>query len=157
MIKASRILEEYITLYSRSRGDSTHTTPLFVNPDSNELRELGNDIRFIADSRREKVYVWNAYKELHCFMAEFLYGDDETPPHMFWGTAEREGGKYIIKDSHVVASHIANIGPYNLDKSRETWIQNFFFEDWQWLKRYFKIDDYFKIIKDKVRDKGIEI
>lgn len=67
--------EEWIA--TRKRGKSSY--PIFVNPDKSELTEIiktskwgHGGVRFIADFKGKKVYVWDAGEEIHDSVYRFL-------------------------------------------------------------------------------------
>jgi hypothetical protein len=131
MIRSSQILEEYLTLLRQ--GDTGYT--IFVNPDRSELRELGDDVRFIADAKKKKVYVWNA-EILHDEIAEFLHLG-VADPKKFWGVATRRGQKYIVNksDTLVYLSYI-HITPRFSSSVTSGHLLEFLSQEWTWLDRY---------------------
>jgi hypothetical protein len=139
MIKASQILEEYLTLYKYGK----YSTPIFLNPTRSELRELGDTIRFIADSGEKKIYVGNARVVCHQDINDFL-GLKIGPTHLL-GYAERKGEKYVLMGSAELGCRLDYV---NIHNEYSEYIKTFFAQDWSWVNRYIDIEPYFDFVKN---------
>lgn len=82
--------EEYLT---RVKSMIARSTEVFVNPSKKELMEIGQVIRFIADDKNKKVYVWDAVKAFHKQTWRQIKDDSrsEIDPTLLLGTATRSG------------------------------------------------------------------
>ena len=55
------LLEKYLTGFKKYG----HTVEVFENPTRSELRDVGGRFRFIADAKRQKMYIWSAMGAIH--------------------------------------------------------------------------------------------
>jgi hypothetical protein len=141
MIKASHILEEYLSLFKHEFFSID--TVIYLNPDRSDFKEMGSEIRFIANTTNKKVYAWNANESIHQYVAEFL--DLRFTSKTFWGEAEKQGGSYIVKGSDTVREHLRSIYDRRRGASASSrWLSEFLSEDWSWVNRYFDASSFFK-------------
>jgi hypothetical protein len=144
MIKASHILEEYLTLYKQAG----YSTPIYLNPTKSELRELGDSIRFIADSEQKKIYAGSAMVVVHEEIKELVHLKKRGPTQL-WGHAKRKGDKYILVGSDELRYRVEyrDILP--------EYVREFFAQDWSWVNRYIDIEPYFDFVKDFMKTQKI--
>jgi len=101
--------EEYITAI-RVRNSSI---PVFLNPDSKELRQVGSKIRFIIDFDNKNFYVFNAVEALHYSIFKELNLGNKTNafalgqgdlsgkkivPTEFLFSGKKKSNKYVRED-----------------------------------------------------------
>ncbi len=55
------ILEKWITAFQKYG----HDVEIFENPSPKEIRKFKTSFRFILDSKRQKVYIWDAMGAVH--------------------------------------------------------------------------------------------
>jgi len=147
MITASyvnNLLEEYHALMKFDDLD----IPIFVNPTRSEFREVGSDVRFIADAEEKKVYVWDASKVIHRTMKYFL-GLDTVSPTMFWGEADKRGDNYLCVDSDSIRTFVDF---YKQDSSYKRYIDKFLSQDWSWVNKYIDMDPYIQEVREHIKD-----
>lgn len=120
-------------------GFSSNEYPYWINPSSSEIEKAAkffNDgaVRFIADMREKKVYVWPADGDIHWYFGqEVIKGYKPDPGRYLEGVSEKEGGKWVMSNS-VQILDIADSGKsYNIDW---TWIENK--TDIKGIKAFFK-------------------
>lgn len=93
MIRANHIVEEYETAFKINK----EYIEIFSNPSRQEMRDLGDVIRFVAHGPTKKLYVWDAYLAMH---NEILYRLGLTKSwdkiDYLKGTAKSEGGHYDV-------------------------------------------------------------
>jgi len=114
---------------------------VFSNPTSTELSSITKDkkeIRFIADSKAKKVYVFDSYLATHENVSDLinLRRDDFD---LFFGYAKVSGGKATFDRSHdfkIVLNNVSRNDTYG-DHARN-FLKIFFNKDqkWEWLDRY---------------------
>lgn len=132
MITASQILEEYFTLFEK--------IPIFTNPSRADLREMGDEIRFIAVAREKTVYCWDANLAIHDPVSRFLGLKFST--EVFWGVAEKQGSKYVVASSDTAhlymkqAKRPASMTVASWEDS--SYALKFLGQDWTWLDKYFE-------------------
>lgn len=63
--KGSQFESYVMTLKGKTSAVKEFPAPVFMNPNKDEMRELGTDIRFIIDFDNKDVYVWSGYALLH--------------------------------------------------------------------------------------------
>jgi hypothetical protein len=154
MITSSQILEEYHALLKTS----SISVPVFFNPNRSDFREMGSDVRFIADAEEKKVYAWDASTVIHRTMKYFL-GLDTVSPKMFWGEADKHGNDYIC-----IASDSFRIAVENLlfdrrhgnDKSiYQKYVDEFLAQDWTWVDKYIDMTSYIQKVKDSIQSNNM--
>jgi hypothetical protein len=119
--KILKISEEWF----RSVKNGNITANVYINPGSSDITELyksaalanrpGNPpVRFIADSKTQKVYVWDAYYAYHDDVAKILgfsrpneYLDE--PPFVYDGYGKISQGKLIGNDEHGTTSNLDSL------------------------------------------------
>jgi len=148
------INEEY---YKRVKVNG-RSIEVFINPSKKERKEAAdkhNSIRFIADNKTKKVYVWNVYRAVHMEMYKALslgndFQNDTFKRKIIPGIADvLNSGKSIM---------------YSSD-----WLGDFFFrteygltikdlekvhKDFQWVNTYIDINAYFKELKVDLKDRA---
>lgn len=126
--------DEYLDRY-KLYGKSVE---VFVNPSKKELKEIiefedkkKNDIRFIADRKRKKVYAWNSLGGTHYDMW-YRIGDNRRYDDitLFSGLANLKGGKMAMYDSHVLPTTLIDGYFYSVDPIGD------FIEDFKWAKKH---------------------
>ena len=105
------------------------TVEVFVNPTKRELMDLGNIMRFFADNRTKKLYVWNGntlhvnmMKKLNLMNGKDFYSIKGL--NLMGGSAIKKDGKYILQavDNIYVQGSKAII--------------KFLSKDWSWVEKY---------------------
>jgi hypothetical protein len=91
--------ENWITSFSKN-GSNVN---IFVNPGSSDIlelvkgtREKDTPIRYVADAKIKKVYVWNAYAAIHYDVAPYInpsYDRSGNDSHVIFGYGYTLGGK----------------------------------------------------------------
>jgi len=131
MSRARNILEKYFTSFRSALG----MVDIFINPSKGELRELGTEVRFIADIKSKKVYAFDASKANHGHVWRRI-GDsrDYREPTLLMGSATNG----VMTDSHVL--RYGHLRPSIHDQPFPTWS----WKDWTWVDKYIKVTDYLK-------------
>ena len=142
----SLIREEYKTRKKGIRGNYE----LFGSPIS--MKDLqnaanGGEIRFIADLKGKKLWVWDAEADLHGDVWDETWnigGDREAYDLMddnalIWGVAEKKGNKWIMNSSHELEGMDgkSHYDESNIDFSKI--IKNF-----KWLDRLINVSRWLK-------------
>jgi hypothetical protein len=124
MIKSNRIIEiceEWIKTVSGHGG----RIDVFVNPSSSDYLEIYKGskyqiIKFIADNKNKKVYVWNADTGIHRDVLSELGLMSQLQkynPDILVGDGVLSNGKAKIRDSGINATRV----------------------DWSWIGKYIRI------------------
>ena len=148
------------------------TASIFVNPGSSDIRDIYKNavsanraghptIRFIADAKTHKVYVWDAYYAYHDDVATELgyvkpneYLDE--PPFVYDGYGKIVNGKIVGNDTHGTTSNIDSLlnsietNHYLSDrqiKERIDILSPIFTYNWSFIDRY--ISGFTKFIQDR--------
>ena len=124
MITAKQILEAYYDIYSPKPGESI---PVFKNPSQKELLECGEFIRFFADAKAQKIYIWDGTKAIHRWIIWNVLG--KGPVETDWeikGEAERRGSRMWLVNGKELRYQYR--GPSLLSK-----MKNY---DWSWMNNY---------------------
>jgi hypothetical protein len=145
MIRASDViflLEDY---YGRIKSDSRFpiskqvSTEVFVNPSRKELRDIGDSIRFLADTNRKQIFVWTA--EIMHRQAEIgLFGYQSYKPEILLGVAERRGSDYEMTTSDQIVMHGQDM--------------TLFSYDWTWADRYVRLTPYLEKVAKRLERKS---
>jgi len=124
---------------------------VFVNPTIKEIIEINsNEIRFVADNKKKKFYIWDANLEIHVGIWDNVIGDSNrefNDKTLFTGITKVKDGKLHIKRSDELE--------YSKKTVERSVIQSLFENDWDWVDKY--IIDFSRYIK-KMREsyKGIK-
>lgn len=95
------INEKYLARFKDLFIDSS--TEIYVNPSMRDLKELKNSVRFIADAKTKRVYVWNAMDLFHKSAWERLKekghgkgGEYDRTNHVVAGEGRKKGRKIVV-------------------------------------------------------------
>lgn len=141
---------------------------VFVNPDSKELRDLSKDaniIRFIADAKERKVYMWDG-EELHLNIIESLL--PEYYQVYFHGTQE---GTVLIGTGilHGTKAYMTNADALEYDADRffdgveSAWddmVEKGLLTDWSWAGAFIDISSAMEELRNVIEvnsDKEIAV
>lgn len=143
MITSSQIIKISEDYLLRERN-----LEVFVNPTRSELstiantsKALYNQIRFIADAKDQKLYVWDAYLEIHYYVRRLIKLNPTViqTPSIINGTANVTNGRTSIinwtDDYDELLYNISN----NNSKSKESKVfLNKLLNEyrWNWLSNY---------------------
>jgi hypothetical protein len=142
------LTEKYLTSKRVHTFNGDRELVLYVNPDTSERQDIilsakksqkggaGPYVRFIADAKAKKVYVWDAYEGDHV-TGRNLVGlpatNQSKTPWLLYGTGEPAGGyklKFVAWDSKPLYSEY-----------------KFYFAfldyDWSWLSPYIDTKEFF--------------
>lgn len=134
-------------------------TEYFVNPKLQELDAIESGaIRFIAENDTQNVWAWNS-EILHLQAVNFLGISDavtiDVCDRYLLGTAEKQGGKYIM-----IASDVLEYLLYESNKEDKKIcarvLEDFFSIDWSWIENYSisvnsYLDKMYEIYKEKFK------
>jgi hypothetical protein len=162
MITSKQITEEYAALMDARN----HKTPIYVNPTSSDLLDLnksikGSDkyVRFIADAKTQKVYVWNGFNALHTDAVTSLklgsYHSVRDQPNILFGYSYLKNGKLVLTNQsdsiEKLGSVVDSLSSYKLwdfsaselkdkfgndIKKDSNWATAFFIYNWSFLSKY---------------------
>jgi hypothetical protein len=119
-ITAREILEAYETTF---RGTMGHSVPLFVNPTREELEDLGDAVRFIADAKEKQIHIWNADVALHGEASRTL-GITDYKPWQIPGIAVKRGSRFVA------ANYVDGM------EHDQDYIMGCLECDWSWVKHF---------------------
>lgn len=129
------IQEEYFTR-AKLRGKSYE---IFINPSKKELREFKDDIRYIADLKKKKIFVWDAWGPLHDELWDIKLNrdlkNDIQKGDVIAGVAINMGNNYITNafdGGAYVLAYLEDISIRDIDT---------------YLKRIKFVDKYFETTK----------
>jgi len=133
------INEEYLTRLKR-KGQSFE---VFVNPSVKEMKQVDemDGVRFTADNKDKKVYVWDSFVAIHNDVWDLETGkgrnfNRESCETVLHGECELKGGKYVMNFSDEIHYQMDNKTFYIRD----------IIKDFKWVNRYINIEDYLKKI-----------
>jgi hypothetical protein len=151
-----RLLKYINEEYFMRVKNSNNSVEVFLNPSRKEFKEIAaniNSVRFIANKKTKKVYVWNTYEAIHSDMYKLIFKGDfqkETfERKIIPGIADvLSSGKSIMYSSDWLGDFFYR-GEYGLTiKDLENTKKDF-----QWMNKYINIDRYFKDLKNDVNDR----
>jgi hypothetical protein len=105
--------------------------------DVDSLRPEKGEIRFIADSRDKKIYIWDAMKEIHSRTWDDYINANGTESSLAMkgvileGVAKKKGGKYKMIESDQMDAYFG----YEPDSMRD------FKKNFKWVDRYINVTD----------------
>jgi hypothetical protein len=120
--KAGTLLEKWYGAVGSQQEDGL-PHDVFVNPTTEEIRECGDKLGFLADDQEHKVYIWNADIISTKNILDMLYSFKPrfVKRCLVWGSSERKGS--TLEPLGLVLFH-------NLDQ--DTTLNT----DWSWSKNY---------------------
>lgn len=161
MISSKFILQQ-LESFSKTGRVFGRLVDVFENPTSSDLKELSKqakdfqlnltEVRYIADARKQKVFVFNSELAIHADIRMILGYSTEhyKTPHLLNGEARFQRGKLsalsqrdlISKSFWYFSNHPSQVDKFYLEESLNY--------DWSWLEKYVVgIDSGIKIIKKK--------
>jgi len=128
-----RLLQYLTELWA---GIKNNRYEILVNPSKKEIMSIdeGSGVRFTADSRDKKVYVWEVYMDIHRKAWKYIKpGEDEDKLSrkgiLLEGTAEKEGREYRMISSDQLDEY------FDLDGLKR------FSKKFKWVNSYINIED----------------
>lgn len=133
-------LEAYLNekYFKRIKGRYGTSFEVFVNPTKKELMEAGAGdygVRFIADNKYKKLYVWNALKLIHQeawesmgFSGHIIYKDD----YMLGQARHIGSGRWLVRS--------------NYEKRMQDQTDYDRFKRFKWVQKYIDIKEFFNKI-----------
>lgn len=169
MITSNQILqisEDYID--SVVSDYSSLPTDIYCNPGSTDMKELyqkssRHEVRFIADGKTSKVYVWNADTALHQTVAKKLgllskLGYDkpwtDSSVDILIGSGLVSGGSITMSSSNLLDPIIAIAAKGQEYKNYENvkYMKRLISKNWSWLRKYINYSAYFDRIKHSLEN-----
>jgi len=136
--------QKYLTEKYWGRVESRWTgmnLEIFENPSKKEFLDAAaigiveKYVRFIADPKRKKVYIWSA-NAIHADMVPEIYNKSYANVifKVLPGTAKQQGGRWVI-----IATDEVEVTP-----DRYNWIMQ---HDWSWADRYIEVTPWIKKLR----------
>jgi len=144
------LTEKYYDLVSFTFFGKKESYPIFINPTSSEIKELPDNTRFVVDSKKKEVYVWDS-QMIHSYALPHLLID---APSSLTGTAKKLAGKLVMIYSDQMNYMLTRADPtrafpsdifarkYILDRS---WIWE---KNNKWANKYINIDSWINKKRD---------
>lgn len=153
-----RLSEEWLmSIPSPFKKDSS--VDIYVNPSSSDILELKKStsyyVRFIADSKSKRLYVWNGESLLHSQVAKHLSLDrriNSIPDQTLIGTADIRSGKLYARYSDYLYGMLKDLNSYKSDATPGSYIQkqlDYFStlkDEFSWVTRYMDISEILNLI-----------
>jgi urate oxidase len=122
------------------KGRMDDLIEVFVNPSQKELRRQATEgwIRFIADNKTKKLYIWGGLIELHDIVWRRMKIDSRKATNsssLLSGSAKKKGTRFTMVDSST------------LRLGKEEVISDIKNTDWSWIERYIDLGEYAKELK----------
>jgi hypothetical protein len=134
---------------------------IFVNPSIKELKECENNIRFIINFKTEKLYVWDAYKDIHQSVINMLFDKKLiTDRNMFGGflndcvagIALRTGSKLKFIDMFEGGWWLPNYNGNKLIFKKSWWYKK---PKDEWLNQWFDMP-FVATLKERIKAAAIK-
>jgi hypothetical protein len=126
----TKMIEEYLKGFVGSHLQ--RYVEIFVDPTPREMRDMGKDIRFLADNRTKHIYAWPAFSAIHHEVVDELGLEGaRSRGDILPGTAEKFGGKYVMTSSEYLQY---------IDKSGI--IDKVIQQEWGWVDRYIEVSSW---------------
>ena len=140
MITSKQILEEFYKTFDVMGGYSD----IFVNPGSSDYAEIYKEskyhwIKFFADDKNKKVYVWNADRGIHreiVIKLNLAMMND----NILAGDAMLSNGKAIMKDSDML-TNLLNGAKARNPVSKHS-LKALLSINWSWVEKYISCKDW---------------
>ena len=147
MITSKFILEKLGEEYFNAKNVSGNLVTVYMNPSVDEFKELEklsrksggtNVLRFVADGKNQKMYVWDAYNARHVDIRSSLLhlpANFDATPHTIDGYLEVSGGKAKMFAWEDIQEYIIMKNKHN-KKLDDYFSKVFFTYKWTWLDKY---------------------
>lgn len=155
MITSAKILNRIKSIMSlhedwfkSGKGTYGSDFTIYVNPTSSDYKELSKAgvkfVRFVADSKSQKVYVVDDKTLLHYDLEKFAHVDPSGI--VLEGYAALYNGKIVM--SHSDSLRIENLyDPYELTGYYQTWIVKLATANWSWCNKYVDVSEFINKLK----------
>jgi hypothetical protein len=142
--------KQIITLiesYYDSVNSGGRNIQVFVNPTPDDYKELNaKKVRFIADAKNKKIYVWNAYFAIHNAIAYKIGLESRMDVDLFSGESDYYSNKLYMRDSSRLRNYVKNFRQGNERQIEHQYLLTFFGQDWSWIDKY--VDGAVQYMKD---------
>ena len=141
----------------------TGEVDIFINPSSSDWIEIRKSckypvVRFFADNKNKKVYVWDADQAIHQSVANVSEVGlssriQSNDPNIIAGEAGLSSGRAVMEGSHIMEGSLRYIEHGTMSKIETMHLQDILKIDWTWTKQYVDCSKYlakFKSDLDKV-------
>ena len=146
MITAKEIIS-LSEIYFDSVNYSGRNIQVFVNPTLDDYKELNaKKVRFIADAKSKKIYVWNAYFAIHNAIASKIGLGSRMDVDLFSGESDYYNNKLYMRDSSRLRNFVKNFRQRNERPVERQYLINFFSQNWSWIEKY--VDGAIQYIDD---------
>jgi hypothetical protein len=143
--------------WDRTVKNGSLTADVYLNPTSTDLKEIykkmasnnpKKEIRFIADAKDKKVYVWDASLAPHSYVSHSLGFDTskwlDEPPFVFDGFGYLKNGYINPTFTHGTAKNISDLRLSEFTKSRTPSyhnsmikeVEDFYNCNWSFIDKY---------------------
>lgn len=140
--------------------DADKKTEYFVNPTEKELDSIpSRTVRFVADNNTKQVYCWDGWNVFHYNALILLKipgpNIEALLPGYLLGTADKQGGKYVMTDSDRLDYHLSYGG---LDTAKIKLFNEILNEtDWSWVNQYINVTNCLNGIRKEFKTRIKEI
>lgn len=154
MITSSQILS-IVEEYFNSFNVNGRLLKIFVNPTSDDLKELkAKRVRFIADNKIKKVYIWDGYFAIHNSVVPKLGYPEQVGLNLFCGEAVVGTSKLFLSDADFVDYIVIKFEKLNLTQKEIEIIKFNLNQDWTWLDKYVDgCSNYLLTMRNKLNKK----
>lgn len=143
------IFEEWFKDIPSPFGRSKTPVSIFVNPTSSDIGKLNksfkesgnrlNEVRFIADAKSQKVYVFDSNLAIHDQVLPSL-GLKYKDSNIILGDGKLFNGKIMFLDENLVGHSVESVLKYGkrpqVVKEEVVYLKQLFKYNWLWLDRY---------------------
>ena len=151
------IVEKWLTTKHSFTGDAD----VFVNPSSSDYIEIRKNckypiVRFFADNKYKKVYVWDSNTGIHKEVAnelKLLTRFHDNDPNLIAGEAGLSSGKAVMEGSDMLTGGLTMIKSNVHSEIFKRNLQDILKINWSWTNPYIDCSKYlakFKNDLDKV-------
>ena len=149
--------------YFMTKNINGHELLIVKNPTIKEMLEASvftkkvigyNEIRFVADSKKQVVYVWDSALSTHGPVRKsyLSYPEDyRSTPYLVNGVAKVISSSAIMDrmDNYIDTYYSATGDRLKSERKRSyDYLRNMLEQQWSWLNKYIKIDSVLSSIKN---------
>lgn len=161
MITSKQILdifEQWVSSLSSNFKDEV-SVDIFVNPTSFDIIDLRrvttHYVRFIADSKDKKLYIWNGEAALHAQVAKhlgILPRIESIPDKTLIGVADIKGGKLVARYSDYLFQMLQDLKLHKAEISSNSYLRRkldyfkTFEAEFKWVNSYLDTTELVKLV-----------
>ena len=120
---------------------------VFTNPSVPELLQIGHLVRFTADNKTKKVYIWDYYDGFHAHVSVGMkFSENFDSLDFLKGHAEKkDNGTYEMVGSDFLNSFVGK-----MTGKEKVFLNNLLNQEWDWVDDFIKVTGWMNSYRDRL-------